>query len=176
MGHGDIAKALKEGNVDKNFITFFASGVSKSSETDSAQYERERALLEEQPKDIHLVYFSSLSIYYSASVYAWRKKFIEKYIIDNFVSYTIIRIGNITWGTNPNTLINFFTNKIAGNESFEIQETYRYLLSKDEFIHWMKMIPVGMKNEMNLNGERVYVPDLVKKLKDEYNNDSRTRG
>lgn len=170
MGTGDIAQALKEGNVDKNYITFFASGVSKSSETDAGQYDRERELLEEQPKDIHLVYFSSLSIYYSATMYAWRKKFTEKYIIDNFASYTIVRIGNILWGNNPNTLINFFKNKILNNEPFEVQETYRYLLGKDEFIHWMKMIPIGMKNEMNLNGERVYVPDLVKKLKDEYKN------
>lgn len=176
VGTGDIGQALKEANVDKNFITFFASGVSKSSETDSEQYERERRLLNEQPIETHLVYFSSLSIYYSQSRYTWEKKFTERFIKGAFQSYTIVRIGNITFGNNPHTLINFFKNKIASNEPFEIQETFRYLLDKQEFIHWMKMIPVGEKNEMNIPGNLIWVPDLVKKLKDEHNNNIGTHG
>ena len=37
----------------------------------------------------------------------------------------------------------------------------------EEFIHWMKMILVKERNEMNLTGVRYWVPDLVEKIKKE---------
>ena len=33
-----------------------------------------------------------------------------------FENYNIIRIGNITWGTNPNTFLNYIKNKMKNNK------------------------------------------------------------
>ena len=57
---------------------FFASGVSNSKCEDETQYDREYKLLLEQPKDKHLVYFSSLSIYRSNNRYNKHKKAMEQ--------------------------------------------------------------------------------------------------
>lgn len=64
-----------------------------------------------------------------------------------FPKYCIIRIGNITWGKNPNTILNHFKN----NPNAEIQEGYRYLIEKEEFLHWINLIP-NFNTEMNLTG------------------------
>src|SRR4030066_1618462 len=89
---------------------YFASGVSNSQETRESEYEREIKLLLLQPhypEGKHLIYFSSLSVFYSNSRYVQHKREMEKLAQCNFHPCTIIRLGNITWGTNPHTLINF---------------------------------------------------------------------
>jgi hypothetical protein len=170
IGNGDIAKALKEWHVDKKGVTFFASGVSNRKILDEDECQREMALLRKYSfKDTHLVYFSSLSIYYSQSMYTMHKIAMEKRVKHLFKRFTIVRIGNISWGDNPNTLLNFLKDKIRKKEIPEIQNVYRYIVSKEEFIHWVRMIPVGIKNEMNIPGLTFYVPDLYKQLFDEIN-------
>lgn len=153
IGHGDIASAI----IDREGITFFASGVSNSRCEDVEEFDRERKLLVTMPEN-HIVYFSSLCIYYSNSKYAEHKKTMEWYIKKWFRSYTIMRLGNISWGTNPNTLINY----LKAHPEAEIQKVYRHIIDKDEFQYWLNMIPVGQKNEMNVPGKMVWVPDLVK--------------
>lgn len=156
IGHGDIASAL----TDRPDVTWFASGVSNSKCTDVGEYERERVLLLNQPLGKHLVYFSSLCIYYGSSMYAAHKKVMELTIKHRWQSYTIVRLGNIDWGINPNTLINY----LKAHPEAEIQNTYRHIVSLDEFKYWMNLIPVGARNEMNIPGRMVFVPDLVKAL------------
>lgn len=165
IGGGDIGTAIKESGIDRNDIVFFASGVSNSGETDKRQFQREYSLLVQQDRDFHLVYFSTLSIYYAESPYVRHKKNMEACIKKMFNKYTIIRIGNITFGSNPNTLINFITNKLKSNEPFEVQQVYRHLIDKFELIYWLKLIQVGKQDIMNITGRITYVPILVNEIK-----------
>lgn len=148
IGSGDIASALRE--VQESTIgakVFLASGLSNSKRVTYADFKRERAMILKYSAN-HVIYFSSLSIYYSNSVYAEYKKDMEAYIKETCKRYTIIRIGNITWGKNPNTILNYFRNHQA---TAHVQEGYRYLIEKDEFLHWMNLIP-NFNTEMNLTG------------------------
>lgn len=70
----------------------------------------------------------------------------------NFKKHTIIRIGNIEWGTNPNTLINY----LLLHPMAEIRDEYRYVISKEEFLSWIDLIP-DWSCEMNCPGERLKV-------------------
>lgn len=156
IGHGDIASVL----TDQEHITFFASGVSNSKETNPEPYQRELKLLMSQPRDKHLVYFSSLCVYYGKNEYARHKRIMENTIRNHFQGYTIVRLGNIEWGKNPHTLINY----LRAHPQATIHHTYRHIVSLDEFKYWMALIPVPGKNEMNIPGRMVYVPDLFNEI------------
>lgn len=157
VGHGDIASVLQE--LDRPDVIFFASGVSNSQETRQAEYDREVQLLLKQPTDKHLIYFSSLCIFYSDTVYARHKREIEKLIELNFPHYTIVRIGNILWGNNPFTLINSLKNKLLRGEEIELKDEYRYIIDKEEFLHWLRMIPVW-NCQLNITGRRLKVKEV----------------
>jgi len=160
IGNGDIAKVLKE--KDKESLLFFVSGVSNSQEKRESEYQREIDLLLQQDKSKHVVYISSLSIFYSNTRYTQHKRYMEELIKENFKRYTIIRLGNITWGVNPKTIINSFRNRIKNNEPLEIWDVYRYIVNKEEFLHWIDLIP-EWPCEMNIPGERLKVKDVIKK-------------
>ena len=83
----------------------------------------------------------------------------ENTIRNRFENYCIMRIGNITWGDNPNTLINYLS-----NDQSRVENTYRYLLDKKELQHWITMIPPRGMHEMNVTGRAVYIPDLIKEI------------
>lgn len=157
VGSGDIASVLQ----DRPDRIYFASGVSNSQETRESEYQREIDLLWEQDRRKHLVYFGSLSIFYSTSRYAYHKREMENLVKKCFGNYTIIRMGNIAWGNNPHTLINFIRNKIRNREPFEIQDVYRYVVEKEEFLYWVDLIP-PWNSEMNITGRKMKVRDIVK--------------
>lgn len=156
IGNGDIASVLP----DRNDLLFFASGVSNSQEDREEEYLREVDLLKEQSIKNHVVYFSSLSIFYSDSRYAKHKKQMEALVKSWFEHYTIIRIGNITWGTNPHTIINHFKNKLNKGEVVEVQDVERYIVDEEEFLHWINLIP-SFNCEMNITGKRMHVKDIL---------------
>lgn len=142
---------------------FFASGVSNSKETRTSEFSMEKDLLfskydECLDKDLRLVYFGSMSIFYNDSPYTEHKKKMERYV-KMFPKYTILRIGNIAWGTNPHTIINFFKNQKARGEKVEIQDTFRYVVDKDEFLYWIDMIP-DFNCEMNIPGKRMTIKQI----------------
>jgi hypothetical protein len=157
IGNGDIASAI----IDREDVNFFASGVSNSACTDFKQFNREITLLDKMPKHVHVVYFSSLCIYYSPSFYANHKKMMERIVRTSFDSYTIVRLGNISWGINPNTFINY----LKAHLEAEIQNVYRHIIDKEEFQYWLSMIRVGERDIMNVPGKMVWVPDFVMDLK-----------
>ena len=159
VGHGDIASVLQ----DREDRTYFASGVSNSSETRESEYRREKYLLLRQDNFKHLIYFSSLCIFYSDSRYAKHKRKMEDIVKKMFINYTIVRMGNITWGTNPHTLINFLKNKMKKHEPFEIQDVYRYVVDKEEFLHWIDLIP-EWSCEINIVGRRMKVKEIFKEF------------
>lgn len=157
IGHGDITSAL----TDREDVIFFASGVSNSKETKPEPFQRELRLLMSQPKDKHLVYFSSLCIYYAKTEYARHKRIMEKAVRNHFASFTIVRLGNIDWGVNPNTLINY----LKDHPDAPVQNCYRHIVSIEEFKYWINLIIVPGQNEMNVPGKMVFVPDLAYELK-----------
>lgn len=156
VGNGDIASVL----TDKPDWVFFASGVSNSQENRESEFRRERELLLEQDPSKHLVYFSSLSIFYSDSKYAHHKRKMEKLVKATFANHTIVRIGNITWGSNPHTIINYFKGQKARGERLVIQNTYRYVVDQEEFLYWVNMAP-DFSCEMNITGRRLTIKQIV---------------
>jgi hypothetical protein len=157
VGHGDIASVL-EVNPD---MTFFASGVSNSQETRESEYQREKDLLMQQDPSKRLVYFGSLSIFYNNNRYAQHKREMEEMVMEHFPRYCIVRIGNISWGRNPHTLINTLKNKVANQEPVEIQDVYRYVVDEEEFLHWISLIP-DFNCEINIPGRRMKVKEIFK--------------
>ena len=158
VGNGDIAGVLRE--VDRPGPLFFASGVSNSLETRGSEYQREKKLLAEQPTDLQIVYFGSLSVFYLDTMYTRHKLEMEA-LVKEFPSYAIARIGNITWGDNPHTLINKLRSSLEKEEPMEIKNVYRYVVEKDEFLHWMRLIP-KWNCEMNIPGRRMKVREILK--------------
>jgi hypothetical protein len=157
IGNGDIASVLK----DREGFIFFASGVSNSQETDEAEYNREKDLLMDQDMTKHLVYFSSLAVFEKDTRYLKHKREMEEIVKSHFKNYTIVRIGNITWGINPHTIINFLRNQINKGELIEIMDEYRYIVEKDEFLYWINLIP-EWSCEMNIPGRRLKIREVIK--------------
>ena len=156
IGHGDIASVLP----DRPDLLFFASGVSNSGETREAEFLRELTLLRSYP-NVHMVYFSSLCVFYSDTPYARHKRVIETLLKRYWQRYTILRLGNISWGSNPHTLINHLRKRAAMGIELDIQDVYRYIVDKDELLHWVNMIP-PWSCEMNIPGRRMKVADIVR--------------
>lgn len=151
VGRGDIASVLP----DRDDRLFFASGVSNSQCTEEKQYRREENLLLSQPEDAHLVYFSTLSIFYADTRYTQHKRFMELLVKEVFPQHTIIRIGNISWGTNPHTLINY----LKANPDAELRDEYRYIVDRKEFLHWINLIP-EFSCEINIPGMMMKVEEI----------------
>ena len=155
IGNGDLATALREGGVDRDDVIFFASGVSNSLETDESQYRREFCMLDDRADDgRRIVYFGSLCIFYSDTRYAKHKRAME-WCASKFYRHTILRLGNITWGDNPHTLINY----LRAHPDAPIRDEWRYIVDKDEFLHWVRLIP-AWSCEMNIPGRRLTVRQI----------------
>lgn len=162
IGHGAIAEALE--GIDKPFL-FFASGVANSRETRESEFDRERWLLMDQPKDKHIVYFSSLcTIFDPDTRYSMHKMEMEDLIRNYWDSWTIVRIGNITWGHNPNQLVPFIREKVAKGEQFPIYDEYRHILDKDEFRYWVNLIPKDRNIELTMTGRRMKIDKIVEEI------------
>lgn len=150
IGSGDIAAVLPY----REDLLFFASGVSNSGEVDEQEYLREVRLLSEQPQDAHIVYFSSLAVFTSDTRYILHKRSMEA-LVKQFDHHTIVRIGNIDWGQNPHTLINY----LRAHPEAEIRKEWRYIVDKDEFLYWINLIPVW-NCELSIPGRRLKVQEI----------------
>lgn len=162
VGTGNVASVLK----DREDVTFFASGVSNSGEVNPKAFEREHNLLCSMPKDRHLVYFSSLSIYRDHNAYNVHKRLMEREVKKRFTSYTIVRIEVIAWGKNPTTIHNVFRMKLQMGQPIEIRPTFRYVVDKEEFLYWLSLIRVGEQEEMNIPGTRFDVLKILQMVKE----------
>lgn len=157
VGDGDIGKALA--SVDRDDRLFFASGVSNSQCEDENEYEREIELLSQQNTGFHIVYFSTLSLYYKDSRYTTHKWQMETLVKEWFPKHTIVRLGNITWGTNPHTIINY----LKAHPDAPIKDEVRYIIDKEEFLHYVSLIP-DWNDVMNITGRRM----TIKQIKEEF--------
>ena len=160
IGDGTIASAI----IDREDLVFFASGVSNSQEKKESEYQREADLLMKQDMSRHIVYFSTLSVFFTESRYTRHKLSMEELVKRHFKHYTIMRLGNSSWAGNEIHLVNFLKKKIKNKESFEIRDVYRYILLKEEFQHWLRLIP-EFNCEMNVTGIRMKVADIVNNIR-----------
>lgn len=152
VGDGDVAAAIR----DRKGFTFFASGVSNSQEKRESEYQREIDLMMKQDLNTRIVYFSSLGIFTTKSRYFEHKANME-YIVKQFPFYNIVRLGNIDWGTNPHTLINY----LKAHPTAKIRDEWRYICSKQEFQYWVGLIPLW-NAELNIPGKRMKVSEVAR--------------
>ena len=161
VGKGDIASVLN----DREGTIFFASGVSNSNETRDSEFMREIELLDKQDRTKCLFYFSSISVddiqKIGSNKYLQHKLRMETLIKSNFENYNIIRIGNITWGSNPNTFINYIKNKKSKGESVQIKDEYKYIIDKDQLVILTDNLPLIGQNTICVFGRMAKVAELV---------------
>ena len=161
VGRGDIASILN----DREGVIFFVSGVSNSLEKRESEYEREYKLLSEQDKTKCIFYISSITIdnkeKFEMRRYLQHKKQMEDYIKSSFKNYNIIRIGNIIWGSNPNTFLNYIKNKVKNNESFFISDEYKFMISEKQLLSLTDNLPINSQNQISVFGQMVKVKDLI---------------
>jgi hypothetical protein len=161
VGKGDIASVLN----DREGTIFFASGISNSNETRDSEFMREIELLDKQDRTKCLFYFSSISVDDNQKVgcnkYLQHKLRMELLVKSNFENYNIIRIGNITWGSNPNTFINYIKNKKSKGESVQIKDEYKYIIDKDQLVMLTDNLPLVGQNTLCVFGRMAKVAELV---------------
>tara|TARA_R110001592_G_scaffold67551_1_gene207221 strand:- start:247 stop:738 length:492 start_codon:yes stop_codon:yes gene_type:complete len=161
IGKGDIASIL----IDREDVIFFASGVSNSSEIRQSEFERELELLSKQDKSKCIFYFSSITIdnkeKFKMNKYLQHKKSMEDYIKNNFQNYNIIRIGNIMWGTNPNTFLNYIKDKILNKKKVYLSDEYKFMVSKEQLLLLTNNLPLISQNQISIFGKMVKVKDLI---------------
>jgi len=142
IGNGLIAKAFSISRIDISDIVIFASGVSKSTEKDKYEFQREVKLLEDvgrKYRNSKIIYFSTSSQYDKDKIdtaYVQHKIKMEKYIKNNFKDFLIVRLPQIIGhSTNNNTLINNFVFKIQNDQEIEIyMKAKRNLLSITDIV------------------------------------------
>jgi nucleoside-diphosphate-sugar epimerase len=164
IGNGDIATTLKAVQHGDD-VLFFASGVSDSVCADECAYAREKALLAKQPIDKHLVYFSSLSVYHSTSRYASHKYEMEQIVKFDFASFTIVRLGNILWGKNQKTLINYLREAISNHHVYRVEPVFRFVVGENDFITAMHRVVSERPQEMTVFTDRLMVSEIVRKIR-----------
>jgi predicted transcriptional regulator len=78
-----------------------------------------------------------------------------------FENYNIIRIGNITWGSNPNTFINYIKNKKKKGEPVQIKDEYKYIIDKDQLVLLTDNLPLIGQNTLCVFGRMAKVAELI---------------
>lgn len=158
VGHGDIASVLN----DREHALFFASGVSNSQCTDPAEFEREKNklysyLMVNLASQRSVFYFSTISINLVNTPYTKHKKEMEALIRKGAANYNIIRLGNIEWGVNPNTFINY----LKAHPEAKIRDEWKYLISKEQLLTITDNLPLVGKNEISVFGSMKKVKDCI---------------
>lgn len=176
IGNGMIAKKIL--NFYDKSITFFASGVSNSNETDILTFKREEELLKatikKYPNNI-LVYFSSCDIENPKicnKPYYLHKAKMEKIVISSMKQYYIFRLPQVVGKSlNANTLMNFLVDKIKNHSSFELwAETKKSIIDIDDVF---TIVTYLIENKLHLNSicniinnKYISVLELVKQIEE----------
>lgn len=159
IGNGSIAGILN----DREGFTFFAAGVGDSQCVDVNEYSKEAARFDSLSRKNMIVYFSSISIFISDTVYTRHKKLMEEHVKDTCVNYTIIRLGNIWECTNPNTFINKMQYWKRNGKLTDgvIRDEWKYMISKEQLLFITDNLPVTGKHEISIFGEMKLVKDCI---------------
>ena len=161
IGSGFIAARFKKYHkfLKKKKIIIYAAGISNSLEVNKKNLEREvlkiKNFIHNNKKK--LIYISTCSVNDESrrrKLYVKNKIKIEKIIKQESKEYMIIRLPEIIGkNKNPNTLTNFFYNKIVKDESFNVfKNSRRNLLDVDDAIkNCIKIIRSYRKNKKVIN-------------------------
>lgn len=158
IGSGDLGSVLN----DRPGALFFASGVSNSLETSNRKFWRERDLLLEQPKNLCLFYFGTISKFYpNPSPYVQHKKQMENLVKMNWGNYVILRIGNIDFGINPNTFLNKMRAMKAAGTPLPIRDEYKFMITKEHLLSLTDHLPLDNRIEICAFSYMRLVKDLL---------------
>lgn len=141
VGHGDIAKVLQ----DREGAILFASGVSDSSCYDESEYFREKKMIEsfQLNRATHtFFYFSSISIMFKTSRYTKHKQEMEELVRRTYIHSHIIRLGNIFWGENPNTFLNYLKNRVDKGQEVNIKDECKFMIDKVQLRMIVNSLPL----------------------------------
>ena len=139
FGNGFIGKNLKKANLklNDNYI-IYAAGISNSKISSKTELLRERTQIKQFIKKYRnnkiIIYISTMSIFDKSlrkNGYIKNKIFIENFIKKRVQNYLIIRLTQVVgYNKNPNTITNFFYNKIRNKKSFKLwDKTHRNLIA-----------------------------------------------
>lgn len=138
VGSGMIAHAME--NIDNDSLIFFCSGVAKSMETDTKEYQKEKQLLEKfYGTDQSIIYFSSYFVNfdsYLAQPYYQHKFEMESLIKENFEFFKVFRLPQVVgFSKNKHTLANFLFNAISKSETIDVyKNATRNLIDIDDIV------------------------------------------
>ncbi len=163
FGNGFIGKNLKKANLklNDNYI-IYAAGISNSKISSKTELLRERTQIKQFIKKYRnnkiIIYISTMSIFDKSlrkNGYIKNKIFIENFIKKKVQNYLIIRLTQVVgYNKNPNTITNFFYNKIRNKKSFKLwDKTHRNLIDIDDLITIFKNIlkkKFKRKSELNI--------------------------
>tara|TARA_B110000967_G_scaffold197059_1_gene228360 strand:- start:4510 stop:5226 length:717 start_codon:yes stop_codon:yes gene_type:complete len=169
-GSGFLAKKFKKHSffLNKQNVIIYAAGVSNSQEKNATELQREirRFKTFSKQNNKKIVYISTYSIFDKSrnrNKYIKNKVKIELLIKKNLPSYLIVRLPEIVgFNKNPNTLINFFYQKIINRKKFTVwSNTKRNLLDVDDaikiIIYFIKIYENKNKT-LNLLNKKFYKP------------------
>jgi UDP-2-acetamido-2,6-beta-L-arabino-hexul-4-ose reductase len=158
IGYGDIGSILTE----RDGALFFASGVSNSSCSESKQFKREIDLLLGQDPSLCCFYFSSMFCETKNTPYFKHKRQMEDIVKTHFKNYNIIRLGNILWGSNPHTFINYIRHRIENGWPVKIKDEYRYVIDKQHLIMLTQTLPLDGQYCFSAFTRMAKIKDLIK--------------
>lgn len=173
VGNGLIASAFIRNGFHSTDHVIFASGVSNSTETNPASYQREISLIRDYiDKSTTFVYFSTTSIFdptRQESYYINHKKQVEELIREESESFLIVRLSiMIGHSTNPHTLINYLVNAIKEKRPIELHaNACRHLLDIDDLLPELTSYLEEEKPRKSVNilgSQKIKVPDLISKI------------
>lgn len=152
IGNGMIAKAFSHFSGRQDTL-IFASGVSKSKETQVSEFERELTLVTNSIRanpDKVFVYFSTCSINNCDTPYTKHKSIVEKLIQKNCKKYLILRLPIVIGPhQNKDQLIGHLFNKLNTGEEITIfKKANRFLIDSEDIPKIVEyLIESGMQNE-----------------------------
>ncbi len=157
VGYGDIASVL----MDRDGALLFASGVSNSSCCDHLKFQREIDLLMSQDKNLCCFYFSSINVEKKNTSYFRHKFIMEEIVRDNFPNYNIVRLGNILWGTNPFTFINYLKDRKRKGMPYKVKDEYKFVIDEKSFVMIVNNLPLEGQNTISVFSRMAKVKDLI---------------
>lgn len=175
IGRGLIATAFHKAQFNSDQHIIFASGVSNSSESNLAAFQREQDLLSSYiDKSTTIVYFSTTSIFdptKSETAYIKHKLHIESMIRYSAPKYIIVRLPIMVGKTeNPHTLINYLVNGILQNRQMVLQRNAcRHLLDIDDLFPLLEAYLKDPSPAISINilgSAKTSIPDLINALED----------
>jgi nucleoside-diphosphate-sugar epimerase len=175
IGNGQIAQALR--SFDRDDICFFASGVSDSGCTDTAQFDREKRLLDHAFKEfagLRFVYFSSAALSageYPINQYYQHKIEVEKMLGDNSSAALILRIPQLLGPLrrHPTIINHFFYSIMLNKEIYACRQAYRYIIDvKDVCTLVLSLLNSSIQGGIfNLaNPHRYSIPAIIRSFED----------